>query len=485
MAPILLLFPILLPVLGGFALLLRPIADARRRNRVLMTLALITSAATFALLLLTRRDAVTVYSFIELFSIEFRVDGMAALFAGMLAFLWPPALLYAFDYMEREPRQNQFFAFYLMTFGVTLGVAFAANLVTLYVFYEMLTLVTLPLVTHEEDKDSLFAGRRYMAYCIAGAALAFAAVVMATLDGGGEFVYGGNLAGVFAPELMRAVFLLGFFGFGAKAALFPLYPWLPTASVAPTPVTALLHAVAVVNTGMFSVTRLAWYAFGPALLAESWVRDACVVTTGVSMVFAAAMALRRRHFKRRLAYSTMSNLSYMLFGVALLTPMGLLGGLAHMLFHSVIKMSLFLCAGAVMHVTGREYLYELDGLGYEMPVTFGCYTLGALSLSGVPLFCGFVSKWRLLLAGVELATNAAWFGVGALLLAAFLCAIYTLSVSIRAFFPASRAAEERSVHEANWRMLAPIVLFTILNLLFGVWQTPVLKLLAGIANGIY
>ena len=249
--------------------------------------------------------------------------------------------------------------------------------------------------------------------------------------------------------------------------------------------TALLHAVAVVNTGMFSVTRLAWYAFGPALLAESWVRDACVVTTGVSMVFAAAMALRRRHFKRRLAYSTMSNLSYMLFGVALLTPMGLLGGLAHMLFHSVIKMSLFLCAGAVMHVTGREYLYELDGLGYEMPVTFGCYTLGALSLSGVPLFCGFVSKWRLLLAGVELATNAAWFGVGALLLAAFLCAIYTLSVSIRAFFPASRAAEERSVHEANWRMLAPIVLFTILNLLFGVWQTPVLKLLAGIANGIY
>ena len=486
MAPILLLIPILLPILGGFALLLFPIAEARRRNRVLMALALLTSLCTFWLLFRVSREAVTVYSFVELFSVAFSVDGLAALFAGMLAFLWPPALLYAFDYMEGAPRQNQFFAFYLMTFGVTLGAAFSANLVTLYVFYEMLTLVTLPLVTHNEDEDSLFAGRRYMTYCLAGAALAFVAVVMATLDGGGEFLYGGRLAGVFDPSLMRVVFLLGFFGFGAKAALFPLYPWLPTASVAPTPVTALLHAVAVVNTGMFSVTRLAWYAFGPSLLAESWVRDVCVVAASCSMAFAAAMALRRRHFKRRLAYSTMSNLSYMLFGVALLTPAGLLGGLAHMLFHSVIKMSLFLCAGAVMHVTGREYIYELDGLGRKMPLTFGCYTLGALSLSGVPPLCGFVSKWRLLLAGVEPASPAAWSGVGALLLSAFLCAVYTLSVSIRAFFPPRTArTEEGGVREANWRMLAPICLFTLLNLLLGVWQTPVLELLSGVANGLY
>lgn len=488
MDPILLLIPILLPVFSGFAMLLYPIRETPRRNSVVMALALLNSALVFLLLATVGRETAQVYSFIELFSIQLHVDDFSALFAGMLAFLWPPALLYAYDYMENAPRQNQFFAFYLMTYGVALGVAFSANLVTMYLFYEMLTLVTLPLVTHNEDEDSLHAGRSYIVYCVFGAALAFVAVVVATLDGGGEFVYGGKLAGRFDPELLRWAFMLGFFGFGAKAALFPLYSWLPTASVAPTPVTALLHAVAVVNAGMFSVTRLVWYAFGPSLLMQGGTRELCIAASSFSMVFAAAMALRQRHFKRRLAFSTMSNLSYMIFGISLMTPAGLLGGLAHMLFHSIIKMSLFLCAGAVMHVSGREYIYELDGLGREMPVTFTCYTLGALSLSGIPLFCGFVSKWRLLLGGVELGTSVAWVGVAALLAAAFLCAIYTLSVSIRAFFPAGGAsgrAGEAPASEASWRMLFPIVLFTLLNLLFGIWQKPVIRLLSAIANGVY
>lgn len=485
MTPLLLLLPVLFPMLAGFALLLRPVAGRRFRNCIVMAAALCNSALVFLLLFFVRRETVRIYSFIELFSIEFRVDGMAALFAGMLAFLWPPVLLYAFSYMEHEPRQNQFFAFFLLTYGVTLGVAFAANLVTLYVFYEMLTLSTLPLVTHNENEDSLYAGRSYMVFCIGGAALAFVAVVVATLDNGGAFIYGGNLAGEFPPGLMRTAFFLGFFGFGTKAAVFPFYAWLPTASVAPTPVTALLHAVAVVNTGLFSVTRLAWFAFGPELLAGSAAQSACIVSASVSMVFAAAMALRQRHFKRRLAFSTMSNLSYMLFGAVLLTPAGLLGALAHMLFHSIIKMSLFLCAGAVMCVSGREYLYELDGLGRRMPLTFACYTLGALSLSGVPPFCGFVSKWRLLLAGAEASTKTSWFGVGALLLSAFFCAVYTLSVSVRAYFahPRRIEGEEEGVLEAPWQMLLPICLFTVLNLLFGVFQQPVLRLLSGVANG--
>ena len=483
MNPVLLLIPILLPLVCGGALILLRELDEHARNRYTFLAACVTSVLTLVLLGFARRDAVTVYSFIQGFSIAFRADGMSALFAGMLALLWPPALLYAYEYME-SGRSQRFFAFYLMTYGVALGVAFSANLVTLYVCFEMLTLVTLPLVTHLQNHESLFAGRRYMAYCIAGASMAFIAVVIGTLDGSREFRWGGNLANTYAPELMRAVFLCGFFGFGAKAALFPLFRWLPLASAAPTPVTALLHAVAVVNTGFFAVARLTWYAYGPELLAGSWAQTVCILAAAFSMTFSAVMAIRQRHFKRRLAYSTMSNLSYMLFGAALLTPAGLLGGLAHMLFHSVIKMSLFLCAGAFMHVTGKEYLYEMNGAGRRMPVTFACYTLGAMSLSGIPLFCGFVSKWQLLIAGLAAGTVSAQIGVASLLASAFLCAIYTLTVSIRAFFARNPETDGAGVHEAGWRMLLPICLFTAANLLLGVCSGPVISFLSKIAEGV-
>ena len=486
MKTVLLLIPILLPILGGGGLLLiRRELPRRIRNVYTEAVACLTSLLVVVLLALVSRESVTVYSFIRGFSISFRVDGMAMLFAGMLALMWPFAQLYAYAYMRDTQDEQTFFAFYLMTYGVTLAMAFAANLVTMYVAFEMLTLVTLPLVTHYQNHESLFAGRRYMTYCVAGAALGFVAVVMGTLDGSGAFRWGGNLDGLFPPDLMRLVFLLGFFGFGTKAAVFPLFRWLPMASVAPTPVTALLHAVAVVNSGLFAVARLTFYGFGPDLLLGSWVQILCVLTAAFSLVFAAVMALRQRQFKRRLAYSTMSNLSYMLFGVSLMTPAGFLGALAHMLFHGVIKMSLFLCAGAFMHVTGKEYIFEINGAGRKMPVTFGCYTLGALSLTGIPLFCGFVSKWRLLTAGLDAGTAAGRVGAAALLISAFLCAIYTLTVSVRAFFPYDEEGlRQNGIREAEWQMLLPIVLFTVLNLAFGVCSGPVLAFLRQIAEGV-
>ena len=306
------------------------------------------------------------------------------------------------------------------------------------------------------------------------------AVVLGTLDGSGTFHFGGNLASEYPPTLMRVVYLFGFFGFGTKAALFPLYIWLPKASVAPTPVTALLHAVAVVNSGVFAVTRLTWYAFGPNLLSGSTVQTVCILLSSFSMVFAAVMALKERHFKRRLAYSTMSNLSYMLFGISLMTGRGLTGAMGHMLFHGVIKMSLFLCAGAFMRVTGKEYLYEINGQGWRMPFTFTAYTLGALSLTGIPLFCGFISKWKLLTAGVALGTVPAMAGVAALIVSAFLCAMYTLSVSVRAFLPRTPAAP---VREADWRMSLPIGLFTAANVAFGLWSEPVMTFLEAVSRG--
>ena len=486
--PALLLLPILLPMLGGGFLLLSPRMEKTDRKLFLETVACLTSAFVFLTLLhVPRGTAVTVYSFISGFSIGFMTDGPAILFAGMVAVMWPLAILYGFSYMEHEPRQNSFFAFYLITYGVTLAVAFSENLVTMYVCFEMLTLVTIPLVSHKQDTDSTYAGYLYAAYCIAGASLAFIAVVMGTLDGSGNFHFGGNLASEYPVALMRLVYLFGFLGFGTKAAVFPLYIWLPKASVAPTPVTALLHAVAVVNSGVYAVTRLTWYAFGPNLLAGSAVQELCVLLSSFSMVFAAVMALKERHFKRRLAYSTMSNLSYILFGISLMTGRGLTGALSHMLFHGVIKMSLFLCAGAFMHVTGKAYLYEINGQGWRMPFTFTAYTLGALSLTGIPLFCGFVSKWRLLTAGIAAGTPVAMIGVGALIVAAFLCGMYTLSVSVRAFLPrtpdAQFAETAVGIREADWRMLVPIGLFTAANIAFGVWSGPIMSFLEAVSRG--
>lgn len=483
MNSILLLIPILLPLLSGAVLLFLPHWPRRRRNGYTFTVACITSVIIVILLFFVQRDTITVFRFTQDFSLSFRVDGLASLFAGMLALMWPPALLYAYEYMEQSDHCGRFFAFYLMTYGITLGVAFSANLITMYVFFELLTLITLPLVAHYQDSESLHAAQLYIIYCVAGAALGFIAVVLGTLDGSGSFCYGGSLSGQFAPAIMGAAFLCGFFGFGAKGALFPLFHWLPTASVAPTPVTALLHAVAVVNTGFFAVTRLSWFSFGPGLLLGSPVQTLCVAVAALSMVFGAIMALKERHFKRRLAYSTMSNLSYMLFGTALMTPAGLLGALAHMLFHGVIKMSMFLCAGSFMHVTGKKYLYEINGVGRQMPFTFITYTLGAMSLTGIPLFCGFVSKWRLLTAGLHAGTPVALMGVAALLMSAFLCAIYTLTVSIRAFFSPG-TPKNVEIHESGWRMLVPIGMFSVLNVLLGIWSGPVIEFLTRIAEGI-
>ncbi len=488
-SPIFLLFPILLPILGASILFLLRLPEERERQRnlCLEAIVVLTSVLVWVSIFAVRRESIQLYSFTSGFSIDLRLDGLSGLFAGMVSLMWPFVMVYAFEYMENANKKNRFFTFYVMTYGVTLGVAFAANMTTLYTFIEMLTLVTIPLISHYENPESIFAARNYAAFTIGGTGLAFFAVVMTTVyGGGGEFIFGGSLNVSEITPMLQAAFLFGFFGFGVKAAVFPLYSWLPVASVAPTPVTALLHAVAVVNSGVFAVTRLVWFTYGPGLLSGTVSGTIVLLTAVFTMVFAAAMALKERHFKRRLAFSTVSNLSYMLFGILLLTPYGLKAGLLHMVFHGIIKMSLFLCAGAFMHVTGNEYIYEVNGVGKRMPLTFVLYTLAALSLAGVPLFCGFVSKYNLVSAGIEAGSAQSLSGVFGLIISAFLCAMYTLSVSVRAFFPmkeTDRYSDRPEVKETGKRMLLPIVFFGILNIALGINPGPVEAVIEKIAAG--
>ena len=483
------LVPILLPIIGGIALLLRHHLNEHMRRIYLEVIACVTTLFVWIILLTGGTGMVTLYRFTRGFAIDFACDGLSAVFAGMVSVMWPLVLLYAFVYMEGEKWTNSFYAFYIMTYGITLAIAFSASLLTLYVFFEMLTLVTIPLVAHYRNHESMYAARSYAAYVIGGAALAFVSVVLVALSGNeGIFAYGGSLSEGYSRQLMQIAYLFGFFGFGVKAAVFPLHAWLPRASVAPTPVTALLHAVAVVNSGVFGVMRLTYYSIPAEVVAGTWIHGTVQLFSAFTIVFAAMMALRERHFKRRLAYSTVSNLSYMLFGITLLTPEGFAGGLSHMLFHGIIKMTLFLCAGAFMHVTGKEYVYEVNGVGKRMPLVFTMYTLAALSLIGIPLFSGFISKWLLVSAGVKSASAWAYIGVGALILSAFLCAMYTLTVTIRAFIPPAEKdfyAGREEIRDPEWMMLAPILVFSVLNIVFGIWSGPILGLIRQIASGLW
>ncbi len=483
-----LLIAILIPVVCGLLALRIRFRSSHSLHIYIECVAIVTTLVVWFLLLHVSGSDVILYEFTPRFTIQIGLDRLGKLYAGMVSLMWPIVLLYTFSYMEHDSRQPSFLGFYILTYGATLGVCFSGNLLTMFIFFEMLSFSTLPLVAHYQDHESMHAARVYAAYLFGGATLGLASVIVVTIYGRtGHFIYGGDLGGVQVEGWVRFIFLLGFFGLGVKAAIFPMHKWLPAASVAPAPVTALLHAVAVVNTGVFAVIRLTYYAIGPAHLRGSWAQTVAILFASFTLVYAAVIALRERHVKRRLAYSTVSNLSYMLFGVMLLSPQGLAAGTAHLVFHSVTKITLFLCIGSFMHHTGKEYLSDVNGAAKHMPWTFAFYTISALSLLGVPLLCGFVSKWRLLLAGAEERTVPAYIGLGALIIAAMLCAVYGLAVSVRAYFPFKGTDQFAGIaksDEGGWRMLVPLSVFTASQIFFGLFPGPILDYISKITLGM-
>lgn len=478
---------VLLPILGG-ALTFR-IGRGKALYGWVGSITAVTSVLTWVLILTCPEEGYSFLALTEDLVLTLRFDGLGRFFAGIVATLWPLTILYASEYMKHEERLASFYGFFTMTYGVTLGVAMAGNLFTMYAFYELLTLSTVALVMHPMTTLAVRAAKRYLAYSLSGAAFAFAAVMF--LIGSGcedNFALGGilNAAPGGNTNLMLAFYLMGFLGFGVKAAIFPMHGWLPRASVAPTPVTALLHAVAVVKSGAFAVIRLTYYAFGTDLLRGTWAQDAAMGFAVFTLVFGAVRALREQHWKRRLAYSTVANLSYILFGVTIMTPAGLTAGLLHMAFHAEIKILSFFCAGAVLHGTGRQYLKELNGLGRKMPITFGTFTVAALALTGIPPFSGFVSKWHLLTSAAESGNPVAYLGAGALLLAALLTAMYMFTVLARAWFPEAGSMDNKlaSEKEVSWRMTVPMSILAIGILLTGLFAQPIVHTALEIAQGL-
>lgn len=478
---------ILLPIVAGVLIPLLPFKN-RLQMMIYIEAAVVLNTLLVLLALLWRpQESLVVIRYTRNLSLSFRLDSLGTVFAGIVSLLWPFATLYSFEYMKHEEHEKVFFMFYTVTFGVTLGIAFAEDIMTMYCFYELLTLVTLPLVVHTLTREAILASRTYLYYSLGGAAFAFIGMVFILHYGmTPDFTPGGVLDAAKLGEhtnMLLIVYVLCFCGFSVKAAMFPFSGWLPKAGVAPTPVTALLHAVAVVKAGAFTVMRVTYYSFGTEFLRGTWAQYVVMGLTVITIVYGCSRAVKETHLKRRLAWSTVSNLSYILFGVTLMSPLGLVGALCHMIFHAVMKICSFFCAGAVIYKTGRNYVHELDGLGRRMPGVFTIFTVSALALMGVPGLCGFISKWKLVEAAVESRNPLAYVGIAALLVSALLTAIYMMTISVRAFFPGKNFdySAVKDAQDPGWMMLLPLTLFVIAMFYFGLHSGPVIQALESIA----
>ncbi len=391
--------------------------------------------------------------------IRFKVDGFGMLFALVASSLWLITSIYSVGYMRglKEHAQTRYFCFFAVALSATMGVAFSGNLFTLYLFYEMLSLSTYPLVTHHQDKEARSGGRKYLTYLL-GTSIAFAlpAMIITYMTAGSlEFSPAGVFPAGTSPALLTTLLLLFLFGF-AKAGIMPLHSWLPGAMVAPTPVSALLHAVAVVKVGVFALVRVFTGIFGLDLLADLHLNTLICIIAGCTVLVAPLMALSQDNLKRRLAFSTIGQLSYIILGVGLASKLGAQGGMLHIAMHAFGKITLFFCAGAIFMATGKKYISEMGGIGRRMPVTMAAFFVGSLGVIGLPPAGGLISK--LFMVQGALQAELAWVVV-IYLISSLLNVAYFFPIIYQAFFGGSQEARHQGPRqEAPFCAVLPPVL---------------------------
>jgi len=429
-------------------------------------------------------DGHTVYT--KLFSITsgldiaFRVDAMGVLFALVASSLWIVTSVYSIGYMRglKEHAQTRFYSFFAISLSATLGVAFAGNLLTLYVFYELLSMSTWPLVTHHQDKDAKTGGRTYLTYLL-GTSVGFLlpAMIFCYVQSGGnslDFNQNGFVSAfVHSKETALILLLLFVYGF-SKSGLMPFHSWLPGAMVAPTPVSALLHAVAVVKVGVFCILRLFTGVFGIAFLSDIGIAQVVAWLAGITIVVSSLIALSQNNLKRRLAFSTIGQLGYITLGAALLTPEALTGSISHIAMHAFGKITLFFCAGAIFQATGKKYISEMVGIGRRMPITMIAFAIGSLSVVGLPFAGGFWSKFYLVW-GTVTAENYPMLIV--LLTSSFLNAAYFFPIVFHAFFCKPEDSKfEENVNEAHPASLFALCCTALGTILLFVFPSPLFTL---------
>jgi multicomponent Na+:H+ antiporter subunit D len=404
-----------------------------------------------------------------------RVESLSLLLIALSSVLWFITTIYAIGYLEDSPHRARFFGFFSLCVTATIGIALAGNLITFLIFYEMLTVTTYPLVVHRGTRESVAAGRIYLLYTLGGGVVLLLAIVwLHTLAGPIEFQAGGALLHLLDEHrlALTLIFVLMIAGLGVKAALVPLHRWLPEAMIAPAPVSALLHAVAVVKAGAYGIVRVVYDLYGLELSFALGVLTPLAVAASFTIVYGSIRALSEGELKRRLAYSTVSQLSYIVLGVAIFGPMATMGGLVHLMHQGFMKITLFFCAGNLAETLGIHHVHEMRGVARRMPLTMGAFTIAAFGMMGVPPLAGFISKWHLGVGGVQ--ADQPWV-ILVLAASSLLNAMYFLPIVLTAWFPAADTAWERpdGSLETHWMLLLPALATAAIVIgagVFAAWQ---------------
>lgn len=478
-----LLIPILLPLIVGALLpVLRIQNRSAKLSLIFLTLA-ISAGCTLAAAFQTS-PSLTLFSFTDTLTVQFSLDALGKVFALFSSLLWLAIGVYAFRYMQHEEREDRFFCFFLLALSFTMALDFAGNLITMYLSFELITLSTFPLVLHNQKPEAVRASLKYLFYSIAGAFLAlFGLFLVAYYSDTTVFTLGGVLSSSAvqgSKGLLQAAAFCMLLGFGAKCGLYPLHGWLPTAHpVAPAPASALLSAL-IVKAGVLCCIRSVYFLIGPDFLRGTWVQTTWMVLALLTIFMGSMMAYREKRLKKRLAYSTVSQVSYILLGLACLNADGALGGLLHSVFHALIKSGLFMIAGAIIFETGATTVDELKGIGKKMPFTILCWTILSLALIGIPPTGGFVSKWFLGTGALSADMGAlSYVSPVVLLISALLTAGYLLPISLQGFLPGHGFGKVQK-QEPKWQMLLPIMAVTLAALLLGIFTEPLIASLASV-----
>ena len=415
-------------------------------------------------------------------SLAFRLEATGMIFALVAGLLWLVTIFYAIGYMRSHHEQNQtrFYACFALAIASVFGVAFASNLFTLFIFYEVLTLSTYPLVTHAGTEEAKKGGRTYLGILLSTSIAFFLFAILGTYFVAGtlEFTPGGVFPAGTSTAVGGALLVLFVFGVG-KAAIMPFHRWLPAAMVAPTPVSALLHAVAVVKAGAFTLLKVGTFIFGLDFLAMLPTKDALLYLAGASVIIASLIAMRQDNLKKRLAYSTVSQLSYITAGMLLATESGITGGAMHIAMHAFGKITLFFCAGAILVTLHKTDVSQMRGIGWQMPVTMAAFMIGTLSIIGLPPTGGAWSKWFELSAALD--TDQLFF-MGVLMLSSLLNIAYLMPISVLAFFPPPDGAPRPPFHEAPLPSLLALTFTALMCIALFFFPQPLFDLAASITQ---
>ena len=497
----LILLPILLPIIMGAMLLVTSFVEHLKKNNdyqaesskelkrihIFSITVLVLSAILAIYVGLQENLSCTLFYLLKDLPIYFAVDSLSLLFVSFISIVFVLVGIYSCVYMKHEHEEKRFFGFYLIVYGVLVGLDFAGNLVTLYLFYEFMTLTSMPFVLHNGTHESKMASLKYLFYSMCGAYLGlFGIFVLYQYAPSLTFTAGGVMNGFDGNITMILVAIMCMLiGFGAKAGMFLLHAWLPSAHpVAPSPASAVLSSI-IVKCGVLAIIRVVFYIAGPALIAGTWVQYAWMILSLLTVFMGSLLAFREPIFKKRLAYSSVSQVSYVLFGLAVLTTTGFEGALLHTVFHAFIKCALFLTAGIFIFKCHITRVSELQGIGKSMPITLWCFTFASLGLIGIPPTSGFISKWYLALGALQSDIGVLrYIGPAILLVSALLTAGYLLEIVVNGFFP-KEGSEIKTYGKEPKAMWIPLMILAGLTLCLGILPNGLIEYISTIANSLF